>query len=134
MSPERIVFDHFSIVAPSRYHFVTHHSVDCRNIHPAHDGTVLSQELQFEVPKYGPVTKSLNWEDKPYPVSRLFHLRCILLRVSQDRCKALPVIIMAKKVVPVSIVTCATFPDAQETFHLLIEGSGTDSPLVSCIL
>ncbi len=40
----------------------------------------------------------------------------------------------AKKVDPASIVSWATFPDAQETFHLLIEGSGTDAPLTECML
>ena len=39
-----------------------------------------------------------------------------------------------KKVDPASIVSCATFPDAQEAFHLLIEGSGTDAPLTACML
>jgi regulator of replication initiation timing len=41
---------------------------------------------------------------------------------------------VAKKVDPASIVSCATFPDAQEAFHLLIEGSGTDAPLTAFIL
>jgi hypothetical protein len=44
MSPERrSVYDHFSIVAPSRYHFATtyyHYSVDRRDFIPAHDRTV----------------------------------------------------------------------------------------------
>jgi hypothetical protein len=40
----------------------------------------------------------------------------------------------AKKVDPTSIVSCATFPDEQEAFHLLIEGSGTDAPLTMCML
>ena len=40
----------------------------------------------------------------------------------------------AKKVDPASIVACATFPDAQEAFHLLIEGSGADAPLAACML
>jgi hypothetical protein len=40
----------------------------------------------------------------------------------------------AKKVDPTSIVSCTTFPDAQEAFHLLIEGSGTDTPLTMCML
>ncbi len=40
----------------------------------------------------------------------------------------------AKMVDPASIVSCTTFPDAQETFHLLIEGSGTDAPLTECML
>jgi hypothetical protein len=40
----------------------------------------------------------------------------------------------AKKADPASIVSCATFPDAQEAFHLLIEGSGTDAPLTACML
>jgi hypothetical protein len=40
----------------------------------------------------------------------------------------------AKKVDPASIVSCATFPDTQEAFHLLIEGSGTETPLAACML
>jgi hypothetical protein len=40
----------------------------------------------------------------------------------------------AKKVDPASIVSCATFPDAQEAFHLLIKGSGTDAPLTVCMM
>ena len=42
MSPERrSVYDHFSIVAPSRYHFATYHySVDRRDFILAYDRTV----------------------------------------------------------------------------------------------
>ncbi len=40
----------------------------------------------------------------------------------------------AKKVDPASIVSCDTFPDAQEAFHLLIEGSGADAALAACML
>ena len=40
----------------------------------------------------------------------------------------------AKKVDPASIVSCATFPDAQQALHLLVEGSGTDAPLMACML
>jgi hypothetical protein len=39
-----------------------------------------------------------------------------------------------KKEDPASIVSCTTFPDAQKAFHLLIEGSGTDSPWTVCML
>ena len=39
-----------------------------------------------------------------------------------------------KKALPGSIVSCATFPDAQQAFHLLGEGSGTDAPLNACML
>ena len=40
----------------------------------------------------------------------------------------------AKKVDPASIVSYATFPDAQEAFHLLIEVCGTNAPLTACML
>jgi hypothetical protein len=42
MSPERVVYDHFSIGALSPYHFATQHSVDCRNIHPANCRVVVA--------------------------------------------------------------------------------------------
>ena len=44
------------------------------------------------------------------------------------------IIMAAKKVDPASIVSRATFPDAQEAFHLLIEGSGADAALAACML
>jgi hypothetical protein len=144
MSPERtsVYDDHFSIVALSRYHFATHHhSVDCRDFLPAYDRTVFTTKNlrlllrrrsqpgttlrastvrpSYKAPQLGSQALTLR---PPYPVSPLlFQFRCLS-------------IMAAKKVDPASIVSCATFPDAQEAFNLLIEGSGTDAPLTACML